>query len=150
MPMPGIRGKLLDWIRSFLSNRKQRVIINGVCSDLTAVTSGIPQGSVLGPTLFLIYVNDLPETVSSHLKMFAEDTKIYRPIEENIDKEILQNDLDKLMKWSDKWHLPFNIGKCKILHLGTNNPRNEYSLSLNNTRMVLEAVEKRERSRNYF
>ena len=103
----GIRGNLLLWIRSFLTNRKQRVVINGKSSNLAPVISGIPQGSVLGPILFLIYVNDLPEVARSKLKLFADDTKLYKSIKYVVDEEILQTDLNSLMGWSKSWQLPF-------------------------------------------
>ena len=125
----GIRGKVLQWIRNFLKDREQRVVINGVPSNAAFVTSGIPQGSVLGPILFLIYVNDLPEIVTSTVKLFADDTKIYRKIQNTHDSEELQRDLDKLMNWSQRWQLPFNMGKCSILHLGKNNPNHKYKLT---------------------
>ena len=96
----GIRGNLLLWIRSFLTKRKQRVVINGKSSNLAPVISGIPQGSVLGLILFLIYVNDLPEVARSKLKLFADDTKLYKSIKDVVDKEILQTDLNSLMGWS--------------------------------------------------
>ena len=91
----GIRGNLLQWIKPFLTNRKQRVVINGKSSNLAPVISGIPQGSVLGPILFLIYVNDLPEMARSKLKLFADDTKLYKSIKDVADrsKEILQTDI---------------------------------------------------------
>ena len=125
----GIRGKVLQWIRNFLKDREQRVVINGVSSNAAFVTSGIPKGSVLGPILFLIYVNDLPEIVTSTVKLFADDTKIYRKIQNTHDSEELQRDLDKLMIWSQRWQLPFNMGKCSILHLGKNNPNHKYKLT---------------------
>ena len=112
----GIRGKIHRWIRDFLHNRKQRVVINAKPSDWVPVTSGIPQGSVLGPVLILIYVNDLPDIVSSTVKLFADDTKIYRPIRNIQNQKIIQQDLDNLYRWSQVWQLPFNVEKCKVLH----------------------------------
>ena len=96
----GIRGKIHQWIRDFLHNRKQTVVINTKPSDWVPVPSGIPPGSVLGQVLFLIYVNDLPDIVSSTVKLFADDTKIYRPIHDIQDQEIIQQDLNNLYKWS--------------------------------------------------
>ena len=74
----GIRGQILNWIRNFLTDRKQEVVVRGVRSSLETVTSGVPQGSVLGPTLFILYVNELPELVQGQIKLFADDAKIYR------------------------------------------------------------------------
>ena len=105
----GIRGKIHQWIRDFFHNRKQRVVINTKPSDWVRVISGIPQGSVLGPVLFLIYVNDLPDIVSSTVQLFADDTKIYRPIRNIQDQKIIQQDLDNLYSWSQAWQLPFNV-----------------------------------------
>ena len=77
----GITGTLLNWIQDFLSNRKQRVVIKGESSDWTDVTSGIPQGSVLGPILFLVYINDLPGAIKGLMKIFADDAKVYYELE---------------------------------------------------------------------
>ena len=117
----GIKGELLDWISDFLSNREQRVIINNESSEIKKVTSGIPQGSVLGPTLFVIYINDLPDSLNSYIRIFADDTKIFKAIKSIEDCDILQNDLNELIAWSEKWQLTFNADKCKIIHYGINN-----------------------------
>ena len=114
----GIKDKTLNWIQAFLSNRSQVVRVNGVTSDAAAVGSGIPQGSVLGPILFVIYINDLPREVSSSTLLFADDTKIYRWIKSIHDSLHLQNDLDRLVEWSKKWLLEFNESKCHVLSLG--------------------------------
>ena len=109
----GIRGAIYNYISNFLNNRQQRVCCNDDKSEWTAVTSGIPQGSILGPLLFIIYINDLPEDLSNNCKMFADDTKLYGPPGDSI-----QEDLDKIVDWSDKWQLKFNSKKCHTLHLG--------------------------------
>ncbi len=119
----GIQGNILKWITSFLSNRKQRVVVNGVKSSWTDITSGIPQGSVLGPILFIIFINDLPISVTSHIKIFADDTKIYNSID---NSTLLQDDLNNLVAWSKKWLLPFNIDKCNVLHYGKHNTKTTY------------------------
>jgi hypothetical protein len=122
----GIQGNLLKWIKDFLYNRKQRVMVNGVSSEWTKVTSGIPQGSVLGPILFTIFINDLPIALDSHVKIFADDTKIYNTVDK---ATMIQEDLDKLMQWSTKWLLPFNVDKCSVVHYGSNNTRNVYTMN---------------------
>ena len=108
----GITGNTHNLITSFLSNRNQRVSVNGALSDITDVTSGVPQGSVLGPILFLLYINDLNENVQSSIRLFADNSIIYRKINSNIDNQILQTDLTELGKWSDKWQMQFNLSKC--------------------------------------
>ena len=122
----GIKGNILDWISNFLTGRKQRVMINGVHSDWAMVTSGIPQGSVLGPILFTIFINDLPISLMSHVKIFADDTKIYNSVD---NCTLLQDDLDKLIEWSEKWLLPFNIEKCSVVHYGKNNICTPYNMA---------------------
>ena len=119
----GVEGAILKWISSFLSNRTQRVRVNNSYSNSTPVHSGIPQGSVLGPVLFTIYINDLPDVVESICKIFADDTKLYGPTQ---NSSIIQNDLKSLMKWSRLWLLGFNVPKCSVLHMGKNNPENKY------------------------
>ena len=126
----GIRGALLKWIEAFLTGRRQQVVVNGAKSDPTPVRSGIPQGSVLGPTLFVIFVNDLPECAKCHIKLFADDAKLYTGLRQAgaLDQSQMQADLGALANWSATWSLPFNQQKCKVLHLGARNPRLEYSL----------------------
>ena len=114
----GIHGHLYSWIEDFLKERKQKVVLNGEESSWATVSSGIPQGSVLGPTLFLIYINDLPEVVDSVIKLFADDTKLYNRVNTVTDMEYLQKDLDNLVKWSADWQLRFNSSKCHHLHIG--------------------------------
>ncbi|MEW8547692.1 MAG: reverse transcriptase family protein, partial [Candidatus Thiodiazotropha sp.] len=114
----GIDGEILSWIKDFLSNRMQRVRVNSFYSDWKDVSSGIPQGSVLGPVLFIIYINDLPECVESVCKIFADDTKIYRLITSRADQDALQQDLLNLCKWSQDWLLKFSIPKCKTIQFG--------------------------------
>ena len=92
----GIEGEVLDWIKMFLHERQQRVCVNGFYSDWKDVVSGIPQGSVLGALLFVIYINDMPEEIESNIYLFADDTKSFRTLNSPDDHEILQSDLDKL------------------------------------------------------
>ena len=124
----GVRGKLLDWITAFLLDRRQRVVVQGSRSDWVPVSSGIPQGSVLGPVLFTIFVNDMPLEVSSCVKLFADDTKLYRRILGSECDDGLQADIDALVQWSNKWLLPFNATKCKVMHMGHHNPELTYTL----------------------
>ena len=90
--------------------------------------SGVPQGSVLGPILFLIYINDLEDDISSKVLKLADDTKVFRKVTNDTDKQSLQDDLDKLVKWSEKWQMLFNFGKCKCIHIGHGNMDEEYKM----------------------
>ena len=113
----GIDGKTNKSIRSLLSGRRQRVLINGTKSDWEKVTSGVPQGSVIGPILFLIYINDIQKEISSSMKLFADDSTIYRPIRSYEDHLILQEDLRKLDLWAEKWQMTFKPIKCKTMNI---------------------------------
>ena len=138
----GITGNLLRWIKNFLSDRKQRVTLNGFSSDWSDVTSGVPQGSVLGPILFILYVNDLPSVVKSCCKVFADDTKLYKEIHGLKDYQDLQDDIYELCRWTAKWLLFFNANKCKVLHVGPNNPRFVYKMTdKNNNTVDIKEVE---------
>ena len=117
----GIQGNILEWIRSFLSERKQAVVVNGVKSVTNNVLNGVPQGSVMGPLLFLIYINDLPSVITSPALLFANDVKMYRPIVNQQSSMQLQQDLLLLKERSKKWLLNFNIAKTVIMHLGNTN-----------------------------
>ena len=99
----GITGKILNWIKSFLLGRTQRVVVKGEMSDVLDVWSGVPQGSVLGPLLFLIYINDLLDEITSKGKLFADDSKLFRKINSWDDCVALQSDLLKLQEWSSTW-----------------------------------------------
>mgnify|MGYP001021806874 FL=1 len=92
------------------------------------MTSGVPQGSVLGPLLFVVYINDMPNEILSMLYMFADDTKIFREIKDNEDHSVLQHDLNILSQWSNDWMLNFHPEKCSVMHLGRTNPKNKYFL----------------------
>ena len=124
----GIGGKVADWIGNWLSGRKQRVVVNGTASNWSAVTSGVPQGSVLGPLLFIIYINDIDIGLLSKVSKFADDTKLGANVSSPEGVEQLQADLHKLGVWSEEWQMPFNLGKCKVMHIGHANPRSVYSL----------------------
>ena len=137
----GVAGQVLQWIRSFLSNRRQKVVINGESSSWRDVLSGIPQGSVLGPVLFTCYVNDMPETVQSMTRMFADDTKVFAQCNTQEQCQQLQTDLNTLQDWADKWQLRFNAKKCKIMHLGNKNNEETYLMKDNLTEVDLEKTE---------
>ena len=106
------------WIKNFLTNRKQRVSVNGKFSSWETVTSGVPQGSVLGPVLFLIYINDLPEALDCALRLFADDTKLFSTIKNVQDEEKLQGNIFNACEWANKWQMIFNTNKCKTMHIG--------------------------------
>ena len=119
----GIDGKLFLWIQDFLKGREQYVKVGDKISETRNVTSGIPQGSILGPILFLIFINDLPDCVDSICTIFADDTKNYNSSEEH---DVMQRDVNALQNWSNLWQLFFNSGKCKCIYYGRNNPKHDY------------------------
>ena len=123
----GIGKRILNWVKDFLKNRKQKVSVNGAESACQDVTRGIPQGSVLGPILFVIYINDMPECVDAVAYLFADDTKQYKEIKREEDSEKLQKDLDSLQKWSDTWLLKFHSNKCKVMTVSSKKKRKEIS-----------------------
>ena len=124
----GIDGLVGNWIKSWLSDRWQRVCLDGTYSHWTHVWSGVPQGSVLGPVLFLIFINDLDISISSNVLKFADDTKLYRVVDNEQDGHMLQRDLDVLCKWAETWKMSFNVDKCKVLHYGKGNIECKYSM----------------------
>ena len=96
----GIEGSILAWLKDFLTNRKMKTVVEGEKSDDVKVDSGVPQGTVLGPLMFLCHINDLPDTVKSQVRLFADDCLLYRTIKSQSDHEILQQDLNNLQKWA--------------------------------------------------
>ena len=136
----GIDGKILRWIEAFLVGRQQRVIVGGSHSGWGPLTSGVPQGSVLAPLLFLLYVNDLPDVLNSRIKIFADDSKLYRSVSVPADSFAMQVDLDAALQWADEWQLTFNANKCKVLHIGRLNRHHVYTMK--GTELEETAVER--------
>ena len=101
----GTRGDINRWISSFLTGRKQCVVVEGEQSKFVPVESGVPQGSVLGPCLFLFYINDIPDGLNSTCRLFADDTIVYLTVKSDSDADKLQNDLNKLADWEQKWSI---------------------------------------------
>ncbi|KAI5643880.1 reverse transcriptase (RNA-dependent DNA polymerase) domain-containing protein [Phthorimaea operculella] len=123
----GNRGKLLQWIEAFLRERTFRVRIGDTVSEQRQIKSGVPQGSVLGPVLYIIFSFDLPRCLQSNVSIFADDTKIFaNPL---LDYDRLQADLDRIANWSKEWLIKLNAGKCTVLHIGSKNPRLSYKLN---------------------
>jgi hypothetical protein len=136
----GIDGPLLTWIDAWLTGREQRVVLNGECSEWSEVLSGVPQGSLLGPPLFSVYINDLDEEIRqliSLLLKFADDTKVGQIIRSQQDCMRLQECLDRLMAWAARWGMAFNTKKCKVMHIGKQNQRHQYTMG----GQVLETTE---------
>ena len=113
----GITNNTSNWIMKFLTQRTQSVVVNGSTSKEAPVTSGVPQGTVLGPLLFLIYINDIEDNLICPLRLFADDSAIYRGISCLQDALQLQKDLIKLQKWAALWQMQFNVSKCKMLRI---------------------------------
>ena len=136
----GVRNQTLKWISSFLEEHTQCVVCGGYTSDPANVISSVPQGTVLGPLLFLNYINDLPGCVSSMCSLFADDCLVNRKIESERDIEILQNDLSNLELWARKWLMTFNTDKCEFLQI-TLKPvtPNSYTLYGRHLKEVTEA-----------
>ena len=135
----GITGNLWRWFRAYLSARLQRVSINRCTSDLLPVLSGVPQGSILGPILFLIFVNDIPNTIeNSQLYMFADDTKCHRSVSSTSDCYSLQNDLQQLSKWSQYWSMFFNDNKCVLLRFSPKPTHSTFHYTINNSPISIQ------------
>ena len=113
----GVEGRCLDWFSDYLTDRTQRVVVDGVASNWSHVTSGVPQGSILGPLLFVLFINDLPDTIPTdiYVALYADDTKAYNSVKSEDDAQHLQQALSSLDNWSTRNNLKFNESKCKVL-----------------------------------
>ena len=131
----GLQGDVLNWIQAFLTNRKQKVVINGHSSEWTNVKSGVPQGSVIAALLFVIYINDLPENIKSQLFLFADDCKFFRQILNLDDTEIMQTDLNTLLEWSNLWLLKFHPDKCVTLRISLQKQQEKHTYYLGNDKL---------------
>lgn len=127
----GIEEKSFNWIASWLTNRKQRVVLLGEASEWAEVLSGVPQGSVLGPLCFIIFINDIDLAVDilrNILFKFADDTKSGRVVATEQNQAELQNEINQFQEWAEKWQMSFNSSKCKVMHLGHRNPGFLYTM----------------------
>ncbi len=126
----GVAGEVLGWLRDWLTGRTQVVSVMGEKSQQSDVESGVPQGTVLGPPLFNIFIDDLDEAAEliEFLSKFADDTKGMKIVRTDQDREVLQQTLDRLYAWAEQWGMVFNLEKCKIMHVGRNNPKFKYSM----------------------
>ena len=114
-----INGLLLYWIKDFLIGREQRVVLGRATSNWSVVNSGVPQGSVLGPLLFVVVINDLLYLVENKTKLYADDSKIFFSYDNSMNTlKLLQDDLDSLAIWANEWSLELNLSKCKVMHSG--------------------------------
>ena len=113
----GIQGTTHSWVKAFLINRTQQVVLDGAKSGIAHVLSGVPQGTVLGPTIFLIFINDLPCRVKSSVRLFADDCVLFRLVRSECDHQILQEDLEALNLWENDWLMEFNADKCFVLNI---------------------------------
>ena len=112
----GVTGSLWNWIQNWLTTRTQTVVLEGMASQPVKVKSGVPQGTVLGPLMFLLYINDITDDIKhSSVQLFADDCLLYRVVDTEEDERKLQRDLFELELWSNKWQLDFNIKKCHQL-----------------------------------
>ena len=119
---------MLCWIHDFLTNRTQRVVLDGQFSQSLRVTSGVPQGSVLGPVLFLVFINDLPECIDCSVGLFADDTLVYHTIQHQQDITRFQENLNALGLWAKQWGMSFNINKSKIIAFNSRNEVPPYTM----------------------
>ena len=137
----GISGELHRWVAAFLQDRSQTVQVNGCRSLSQQVLSGVPQGSVLGPTLFVIYINDLPSSVSGKVKLYADDAKLYHTVNSQTGALELQQDLEALERWSATWLLRFHPEKCSVIRIGLKEtPEWEYEMNSEIGKIKLKRV----------
>ena len=124
----GIDGRILLWIQAFLSDRRQLVLCDDVKSQFAPVTSGVPQGTVLGSLLFLLHINDLPSVVDpdKSVRLFADDALVYRVIDTIKDQVTLQQDFARLEGWAKAWGMVFNASKCYVMHIHCGNSTKSY------------------------
>lgn len=134
----GITGNILRWIVNWLTDRRQAVGIRGCYSDWIKIVSGVPQGSVLGPLLFVIYINDIDKELTAKVSKFADDTKLCHKVSSEKEVAQLREDLEKMYNWSLDWQLVFNLDKCTVVHMGNRNKENTYELGGHTLRAVEE------------
>jgi len=135
----GVTGKTQNWIKAFLTDRQQQVLVEGEKSRPAKVVSGVPQGTVLGPILFLLFINDIPLNVKSQIRLFADDCLLYRQITSLADQIQLQTDLTELENWAKRWKMRFNPTKCYLMSMSRSRNPFQYRYTLDGH--VLEQVD---------
>ena len=116
----GIEGKVLNWLSTYLENRRQQVVINGCNSSVLPVKAGVPQGSVLGPLLFLVFFNDITQGIDSTMSLFPDDSILGSIVDDpNISGQTLNKDLEKLWSWATRWQVKFNPSKAELVLFST-------------------------------
>ena len=136
----GIAGKTLKWIDAFLGYRQQRVVVNGFKSDWASIVSGVLQGTVLGPLLFSLHINDITADIESEIRLFVDDCVCYRKIKDKEDTLKLKRDIDRLENWARKWGMRFQPVKCNMMQL-TRKHLNNIQASYTLEGVVLENVD---------
>ncbi len=138
----GIRNTTASWIEAWLCHRTQKVVVDGEESPLSQVTSGVPQGTVLGPLMFLLFINDIVDNVSSEIRLFADDCVLYQEVKSPEDQRRLQQDLDRLIEWTRIWQMEFNPAKCQTLHISRrrNKLLHEYQMLGHTLQQVSQAT----------
>ena len=139
-----------QWIASWLSERFQKVVLDGQASDPVPVLSGVPQGSVLGPVIFLIFINDLPDNIRSSVRLFADDCVLYRNIKTPTDCQILPDDLNSLGQLETDWQMKFNVVKCHSMRVTWHFPSNQLHFNYSLHQQTLEQVESTKYLGNYY
>ena len=138
----GLKGIVLNWMKDYLQDREMRTIIRDTSSSWCEVTSGVPQGSVLAPIMFQVYINDMAEGLSSYINLFADDAKLLRIIKSHEDCKELQRDIDKIHEWSQRWKLEFNAKKCRVLEIGKSRRRPSWDYRMGGEQIIKSKEEK--------
>lgn len=133
--------QLVNWIENFLTGRQQQVVMDGTVSNMHEVRSGVPQGTVLGPSLFLFYINDIVDNIGSGIRLFADDIIIYSIVKDETDIKKFQEDISKLEDWANKSDMSFNVKKCNIMYMGKNRNINIEDINYTLNQQVIKRVE---------
>ena len=121
----GVTGEVLEWFKSYLTNRKQRVVLPGAVSDWIFIHAGVPQGSILGPLLFLVYINDITLDIGSNIRLFADDTSVYIVVDDSVTAAAcIYTDLGRITQWAATWLVTFNPPKTESMLISRKLNRN--------------------------
>ncbi len=137
-----VHSNLLNLLSSYLTYRRHRVVVDGQCSSWHPVPSGVPQGSVLGPMLFSLFINDLPQCITNKSLLFADDMKVFRPVYNESDCISLQEDIHKISNWCSTWQLNLNFAKCSVLSVTLKKKPCLFNYSVNNNVLNRVSVQK--------